>query len=91
MMSSFPSLSQSMNPTPPLIDSMMYLFSGEERCETVKPACLLTSSNLGIGGPDAGVWAKQAIGRRRQRATMRMRAGQFYHREPGMVLGGGVL
>src|SRR5260370_11314508 len=49
-MSSLPSLSQSIKPTPPLMDSIMYRLSEEEICETVKPACLLTSSNRGGGG-----------------------------------------
>src|SRR5213075_167991 len=44
-----PSLSQSMNPTPPLMDSRMYRFSGVELCGTVSPACWLTSSNRGTG------------------------------------------
>src|SRR5690349_2630555 len=63
MMSNLPSLSQSMKPTPPLMDSMMYRFSGEELWETVRPACLATSSKWGMGG-EAGVWA-QAIQERR--------------------------
>jgi hypothetical protein len=37
-MSSLPSLSQSIRPTPPLTDSMMYFAAGEEMWETVKPA-----------------------------------------------------
>src|SRR5260370_42485698 len=49
-MSSLPSLSQSIKPTPPLMDSIMYRLSEEEICETVKPACLLTSSNRGVEG-----------------------------------------
>src|SRR5271170_5872109 len=48
MMSSLPSLSQSINPTPPLMDSMMYFLSGEEMCGTVSPAFCATSSNRGI-------------------------------------------
>ena len=33
-----PSLSQSMKPTPPLIDSIMYFFSADEMCDTERPA-----------------------------------------------------
>src|ERR1700722_13736788 len=50
MMSSLPSLSQSINPTPPLMDSKIYFFSGEEMCETVRPAFCATSSNCGRDG-----------------------------------------
>src|SRR5258708_11530343 len=46
-MSSLPSLSQSIRPTPPLIDSTMYFLSGEEMCGTVSPAFAATSSNCG--------------------------------------------
>src|SRR5712671_2422831 len=60
MMSSLPSLSQSMKPAPPLIDSMTYLLSGEEICETVKPACLATSSNRGVGRLELGACAQAA-------------------------------
>src|SRR5580704_1638237 len=55
MMSSLPSLSQSINPTPPLMDSTMYFLSGEEMCATVSPAFAATSSNCGTGC-SAGVW-----------------------------------
>src|SRR5580704_2703571 len=48
MMSSLPSLSQSINPTPPLMDSTIYFFSGEEMCDTVNPAFCATSSNCGM-------------------------------------------
>src|ERR1700733_3784421 len=48
VMSSLPSLSQSISPTPPLIDSTMYFLSGEEMCGTVSPAFCVTSSNCGI-------------------------------------------
>src|SRR5437660_4064099 len=58
MMSSLPSLSQSIKPTPPLMDSMTYLLSGEEMCETVRPACLLTSSNRGVAGAALGLCAQ---------------------------------
>jgi hypothetical protein len=58
MMSSLPSLSQSIKPTPPLMDSMTYRLSGEEICETVRPACLLTSSNRGVGGAALGLCAQ---------------------------------
>jgi hypothetical protein len=37
---------------------MTYLLSGEEICETVKPACLLTSSNRGVGGAAFGLCAQ---------------------------------
>src|SRR5215831_16081769 len=60
MMSSLPSLSQSMKPTPPLIDSTMYLFSGVERCGTVRPACCVMSSKRGTGGGE-GAWARQGM------------------------------
>src|ERR1039458_6391658 len=50
MMSSLPSLSQSMSPTPPLMDSTMYFLSGEEMCGTVSPAFCATSSNCGRRG-----------------------------------------
>src|SRR3984885_15747176 len=47
MMSSLPSLSQSMRPAPPLIDSTMYFLSGEEMCGTVRAAFAAMSSNWG--------------------------------------------
>src|SRR5215469_843336 len=47
-MSSLPSLSQSMNPTPPLVDSTTYFFSGAPMCEVVSPAFSLTSSNFKV-------------------------------------------
>src|SRR5580704_4802138 len=50
-MSSLPSLSQSISPTPPLMDSTMYFLSGEEMCGTVNPAFAAMSSNC---GRDAG-------------------------------------
>src|SRR5580698_5458150 len=49
MMSSLPSLSQSISPTPPLMDSTMYFLSGDEMCGTVSPAFCATSSNVGTG------------------------------------------
>src|SRR6202171_4937033 len=58
MTSSFPSLSQSIKPTPPLIDSIMYRLAEEERCEAVSPACLLTSPNRGVGGAALGLCAQ---------------------------------
>src|ERR1700722_15201637 len=54
MMSSLPSLSQSINPTPPLIDSTMYFLSGEEMCATVRAACWAMSSNFGSGAAGLG-------------------------------------
>src|ERR1700691_3549083 len=48
MMSSLPSLSQSISPTPPLIDSTMYFLSGEEICVPVSPDFCATSSNHGM-------------------------------------------
>src|SRR6202044_2167396 len=48
MMSSLPLLSQSISPTPPLMDSTMYFLSGEEMCGTVRPAFCATSSNCGL-------------------------------------------
>src|ERR1700733_15536130 len=44
-----PLLSQSMNPTPPLIDSTMYFFSGEAIWGTVRPAREAISSQTGMG------------------------------------------
>src|ERR1035438_1528711 len=49
MMSSLPSLSQSIRPTPPLIDSTIYFLSGDEMWETLSPAFCATSSNWGTG------------------------------------------
>src|SRR6266566_5243313 len=49
MMSSLPSLSQSIRPTPPLIDSTMYFLSAEEMCAMVIPAFSAMSSNFGTG------------------------------------------
>src|SRR5579863_8052342 len=54
MMSSLPSLSQSISPTPPLIDSTMYFLSGEEMCATVRPACWAISSNFGRDAVELG-------------------------------------
>src|ERR1022692_2925593 len=54
MMSSLPSLSQSISPTPPLMDSTMYFLSGEEMCGTVRPAFCATSSNCGTDAGGAG-------------------------------------
>src|ERR1700704_3707045 len=54
IMSSLPSLSQSISPIPPLMDSTMYFLSGEEMCGTVKPAFWPTSSNCGTGA--CGAW-----------------------------------
>src|SRR5271155_5450177 len=48
-MSSLPSLSQSISPAPPLMDSTMYFLSGEEMCGTVNPAFWAMSSNCGTG------------------------------------------
>src|SRR5215469_9964399 len=47
MMSSLPSLSQSIRPTPPLIDSTMYCLSGVEMWGTVSPASRETSLKRG--------------------------------------------
>src|SRR5437763_804424 len=49
MMSSLPSLSQSIRPTPPLKDSTIYFLSGEEICGTVRPNFSARSSNWGTG------------------------------------------
>src|ERR1700724_2983829 len=64
MMSSLPSLSQSIRPTPPLMDSTMYFLSGEEMCGTVSPAFWAKSSNCGTGdcgagGLEEGIWASE--------------------------------
>src|SRR5208282_1129187 len=59
MMSSLPSLSQSINPTPPLMDSTMYFLSGEEMCATVRPAFCATSSKC---GRDCGMACAFSIG-----------------------------
>src|SRR5579863_5415886 len=53
-MSSLPSLSQSIRPTPPLIDSTIYFLSGEEICGTVRPAFWAISSNCGTGDGATG-------------------------------------
>src|SRR5215469_6315732 len=47
MMSSLPSLSQSIRPTPPLIDSTMYCLSGVEMWGTVSPTSRETSLKRG--------------------------------------------
>src|ERR1022692_1661775 len=54
MMSSLPSLSQSISPTPPLMDSTMYFLSGEEMCDTVRPAFCAISSKRGIDADELG-------------------------------------
>src|SRR6266850_1418026 len=74
MMSSLPSLSQSMKPAPPLIDSITYLLSGEEICETVNPACLARSSNRGVGRLELGACAQavQQNSRIVEKPTLRM-------------------
>src|SRR3984957_223171 len=54
---STPLLSQSMKPTPPLIDSTIYFFSGEAMCETERPAEAVISSKTGTAGADRGPWA----------------------------------
>src|SRR5215470_9387066 len=48
-MSSLPSLSQSNKPIPPLMDSITYLLSRDEMCETVRPAEAAMSSKTGTG------------------------------------------
>src|SRR6185295_1431671 len=75
MMSSLPSLSQSIRPAPPLMDSTMYFFSGVEMWETVRPASWATSLELGTGdcaGGDfeAAVWADAHSGSNRPRERM---------------------
>src|SRR2546426_11182265 len=65
MMSSLPSLSQSISPAPPLIDSTMYFFSGVEMWDTVNPASLATSLNCGNGSLGAGVCADATSERNR--------------------------
>src|SRR6185295_5526932 len=80
MMSSLPSLSQSIRPAPPLMDSTMYFFSGVEMWETVRPASWATSLNRGTGDCAAGacagrdfgaaVWADAQSGSNRPRERM---------------------
>src|SRR6185369_13438117 len=75
MMSSLPSLSQSISPAPPLMDSTMYFFSGVEIWETDRPASWATSLKPGTGdcaGGDfeAGVWADAHSGSNRPRERM---------------------
>src|SRR5579864_3934154 len=53
-MSSLPSLSQSIKPTPPLIDSTMYCLSGVEMCGTVRPTSFETSLKRGSCAHSAG-------------------------------------
>src|SRR5207245_6074760 len=77
MMSSLPSLSQSISPAPPLIDSTMYFFSGVEMCETVNPASLATFLNCGSGSLGAGVWAG-ATGERNGRKKRSAGMGEDY-------------
>src|SRR2546427_3776935 len=77
MMSSLPSLSQSISPAPPLIDSTMYFFSGVEMCETVNPASLATSLNCGSGGLGAGVCA-DATSERNRPKTRSSRMGEDF-------------
>src|SRR5205823_14586305 len=67
MMSSLPSLSQSISPAPPLMDSTMYFFSGVEMWETVRPASLATSLNRGNGGLETAVCSGASRGRNRDK------------------------
>src|SRR5204862_6093814 len=78
MMSSLPSLSQSISPAPPLMDSTMYFFSGVEMWDTVNPASLSTSLNSGNGSLGAGVCADATSERNRpNRRSSRM--GEDFH------------
>src|SRR6185312_8602348 len=75
MMSSLPSLSQSISPAPPLMDSTMYFFSGVEIWETDRPASWATSLKPGTGDCadgdfEAGVWADAHSGSNRPRERM---------------------
>src|SRR5258707_6493591 len=54
MMSSLPSLSQSIRPTPPLMDSTMYCLSGVEMCGTVRPTSRETSLKPGAWAQTVG-------------------------------------
>src|SRR5438445_13106594 len=74
MMSSLPSLSQSISPAPPLMDSTMYFFSGVEMWDTVNPASLATSLNCGNGRLGAGVCA-DATSERNMAKTRMSRMG----------------
>src|ERR1700722_4431137 len=60
---STPVLSQSMKPTPPLMDSTIYFFSGEAMWETVSPAEAEISSKTGTASPDFGLCAFPAKAR----------------------------
>jgi hypothetical protein len=57
---SVPLLSQSMKPTPPLIDSTMNFLSGDAMWDTVSPARALMSSNTGTGGVCLAFWVPLA-------------------------------
>src|SRR5213594_1793784 len=76
MMSSLPSLSQSISPAPPLMDSTMYFFSGVEMWDTVNPASLATSLNCG-NSLGAGVCA-DATSERKRPKTRSSRMGEDF-------------
>src|SRR6202789_3542819 len=57
---SVPLLSQSMKPTPPLIDSTMNFLSGDAMGDTVSPARALISSRTGTGRACLAFWVPLA-------------------------------
>src|SRR5579864_9044630 len=67
-MSSLPSLSQSIRPTPPLMDSTMYCLSGVEMWGTVRPTSFETSLKRGTCAHRAGETKRNK--RRIRRITM---------------------
>src|SRR5947209_19370401 len=77
MMSSLPSLSQSISPAPPLMDSTMYFFSGVEMWDTVNPASLATSLNCGNGRLGAGGCADATSERKRPKTRSSRRGEDF--------------
>ena len=50
-------MSKSKSATPPLIDSRMYFFSGDETWEKVMPLALVTSVNVTVSAARAGAIA----------------------------------
>ena len=73
MMSSLPSLSQSIRPIPPLIDSIMYCLSGVETCGTVRPTSLETSLKCGD-------WAQARENTRTRKRILRITVGNIDYR-----------
>src|SRR5712692_3004353 len=79
MMSSMPSLSQSMKPTPPLTDSRMYRFSGVELWGTVRPAILLISSKCGTGKAGSVPCARHETARTSSARTVQIEPMRFVY------------